>query len=152
MSTTIWFLIIVLIVAILMVGGINYRTGGSVRKRPGGLARRALTSGHKEVVAREWEQVQSLLAAGRGSSFSAAIIEADKLVDYCLKSLGASGTTLGERLRSAEPHFSDYQGLWQAHKLRNRLVHEHDSDPTPNEVRRAVDQFERALRDLGALK
>jgi hypothetical protein len=148
----IWFLVIVLITALVFVGWINYRTGGSVRKRPGGLSRRALVGAHREVAAREWEQVQGLLAVGRGSSLSAAVIEADKLLDYCLKSLGASGSTLGERLRSAEPRFSDYQGLWQAHKLRNRLVHEHDSAPSRSEVERAVSQFERALRDLGALK
>lgn len=57
-----------------------------------------------------------------------ALIESDKLLDFFLKNKRFKGDTLGERLKSAKSFFSkeDYNDLWQAHKLRNQLVHEVD--------------------------
>ncbi len=77
-----------------------------------------------------------------------AIIDADKLLDYTLKVRGYQGP-LGEKLKKAGPLFSDRNGVWSAHKLRNRVAHEL-GDIKKSEVKSALKGFKRALNDLGA--
>ncbi len=76
------------------------------------------------------------------------VIEADKILDEALKMLGYDGS-LGEKLKKAGPRFSDIDGLWSAHKLRNRLAHELNAKPSDAEVRTALTAFKRGLKDLG---
>jgi hypothetical protein len=76
------------------------------------------------------------------------IVEADKILDEALKLLGFTGT-LGEKLKAAGPRFSDLNSLWSAHKLRNTLVHELNSQPNESDVARAMNSFRQALKDLG---
>lgn len=77
-----------------------------------------------------------------------AVMDADKLVDEILGKRGYGGN-FGEKLKRSEALFSDYNGLWGAHKLRNRLAHELSVSMSEGEGRRALRQFEKALKDLG---
>lgn len=78
------------------------------------------------------------------------IFEADKLIDYALTKMGKQGT-LGEKLKAHGALFSDLNGLWKAHKLRNKLAHELDYRIHPKEAQEAIKQFEIALKDLKCL-
>lgn len=80
-----------------------------------------------------------------------AVIDADKLLDECLKKRHFKGKTLGERLVAAQRELSDNDSVWYAHKLRNRLVHEADVSLKKNEAQNALAGFRQALKDLGAL-
>jgi len=80
-----------------------------------------------------------------------AIIDADKLLDEALKKRGFSGKTTGERLVAAQRSLSDNDGVWYAHKLRNRLVHEPNVTLKKREAQNALAGFKRGLRDLRAL-
>ncbi len=77
-----------------------------------------------------------------------AILDADKLLDYALGKKGFEGN-MGEKLKKAGPRFSDLNGAWSAHKLRNRIAHEL-GDIDIGAAKRALKQFKRALNDLGA--
>ena len=77
-----------------------------------------------------------------------AVLDADKLLDYALKEHGFKGA-LGEKMKAAGPRFSDLNGVWNAHKLRNRLAHEM-MDLKRGEAQSALKNFKRALNDLGA--
>lgn len=79
-----------------------------------------------------------------------AVIEADKLLDNALKKSKFRGETMGERLRSAERALKNYQAVWDAHKLRNRLVHE-DVVLKKRQATSALGAFRSALKSLGAL-
>lgn len=79
-----------------------------------------------------------------------AIMDADKLLDLGLKGKGYEGS-LGEKLKQSSALFSDLNGVWAAHKLRNRLAHEMDAKLSESEAKRALRQFERAFKDLGML-
>lgn len=76
------------------------------------------------------------------------IMDADKLLDYALAKKGFVGT-LGEKLKKAGPGFSDLNGVWRAHKLRNQIAHELE-DINIVEARRALKFFKQGLNDLGA--
>ena len=80
-----------------------------------------------------------------------AVIEADKLLDEALKRRSFKGATMGERMVSAQAKLSNNNAAWNAHKLRNRLVHEQNVRLRDNEIDQALRGFKQALKDLGAL-
>ncbi|MEK7528855.1 MAG: hypothetical protein AAB592_03730 [Patescibacteria group bacterium] len=79
-----------------------------------------------------------------------ALIEVDKLLDAALRKLGYSGP-LGDKLKKAKSMFSDYNGVWYAHKMRNKVAHEIEFHVTDHEAKRAMSIFKQALNDLGVL-
>jgi len=97
-----------------------------------------------------WEEVLAL--AGDKKTIIMAVIEADKLMDQALIRSQFKGKTMGERLISASTDLSDQDGIWRAHKLRNRIVHEEGVKPKKAQVRTAMVGYKRALKDLGALR
>lgn len=115
--------------------------------------RKSVTVATRKVVAESWSQVQIMMASKNPSSLKQAVITCDKLLDSVLKDLVA-GETLGERLKNAKDLFSSYQiyqTAWEAHKVRNSLVHEANYDPPYYVCNDAVNRFNEVLRDLGAL-
>ncbi len=142
--TVLWLMLVIMLVAVA--------AGIIVTMRRHAARPRHLSAEDKGLVHVRWHEVEQHLVAGGPSRFKAAVIEADKLVDYCMKELGIAGDTMGERLRSAGPaRFSDYQGLWTAHKVRNQLVHEIDRELHSSEAKQSIQRFKTALQDLGAL-
>lgn len=77
-----------------------------------------------------------------------AILDADKLLDYALKQYEYQGS-VGEKMKKAKSRFSDNNGIWRAHKLRNRIAHEL-GEIDRSEAKRALKNFKKALNDLGA--
>ncbi len=92
-----------------------------------------------------WEKIE------RNSNYSAAIINADALIDQALKMAHVKGATLGERLHNAAGLFKNVNAVWWAHKLRNRIVHEPDMQASAMECQKALRLYKQALKDLGAL-
>ena len=78
------------------------------------------------------------------------LIEADKLLDYTLQQRKVKGETLGERLKSAKNLLDhpSYNNVWEAHKLRNRLVHEVDATADARQLKSAVSGLERGILSL----
>jgi|SRR6266545_3403665 len=105
-------------------------------------------------VTRRWGDIQTTIGLGGVAHFGSSIVAADKLLDYVLRQKGYSGDTMGERLRSAESDVSRgaYQAAWQAHKLRNQLVHEMESEVLSFQAKEALQNYEIILRELGALR
>lgn len=95
--------------------------------------------------------IENQLKRNEPSSCNLAVLNADKLVDQALRESGVSGETMGERMKMAVKKFSDNNGVWNAHKLRNRIAHETDIVVSYDEARYALANFKRALRDLGAI-
>lgn len=85
------------------------------------------------------------------SSFSLAIINADKLLDRAMTEAGFNGKTMGERLKRSGQRFSELQSVWRAHKLRNAIAHEPDFEVSYQQAKNALETYKRALKDLGAI-
>ncbi|OQA52064.1 MAG: hypothetical protein BWY43_00671 [candidate division WS2 bacterium ADurb.Bin280] len=83
-----------------------------------------------------------------------AIIEADKLVDTVLKKAGSKGESLGERLRGVQKLVSRdvYSNMWEAHKVRNQIVHDHDFDIRSVDHNLVIYRMKKFLIELGAFK
>lgn len=102
-------------------------------------------------VKRLWAGVDELLGLKSPSQLKQAVIKADKIVDLVLREVSV-GETAGERLRRAKEAFradEDYQAVWDAHKVRNALVHEADYEPPHHLCREVVGKFKRGLIGLG---
>lgn len=130
-----------------MIFGLFRKHRGNVRKRGTVGALKPYDVGK---IKSEWEQVEQLIQVGRPSAVKEAVIVADKLLDYTLSQI-SFGETMGERLKNARDAFprSVYQNLWEAHKVRNALVHESDFDLTQLVARDALSKFKAAFRSLG---
>ncbi len=101
-------------------------------------------------IKRLWEQVRQSAKQGKMGE-KIAIIEADKLLDQVLKSMLIPGETMGERLKMAAYTYPRIKDIWQAHKLRNQLVHE-SSFELHGEAHWALNDYEQALRILHVLE
>lgn len=77
-----------------------------------------------------------------------AVIDADKLLDYALAKKGFAGS-VSDKLKLAGPRFSDLDGIWNAHKLRNRAAHEL-GEIASDKAKSALIAFKKGLNDLGA--
>jgi hypothetical protein len=104
----------------------------------------------RENVTREWKNIKILLSAKGPSQMRQALISADKCLDNILRDL-VSGDTMGERLKSSEALFDRdlYNKIWEAHKIRNTLVHEAGYEPPYFVINEAVENFRLGLNKLG---
>jgi hypothetical protein len=97
----------------------------------------------------KWQELQKLLRDK--SKWTDAILDADHLLETALKKKHIKGRNMGERLVSAQRMFTDNDGVWFGHKLRNKI----DADPATklkeSEVKQALFGIRQALKDLGAL-
>lgn len=101
----------------------------------------------------KWREIEKLLESGDEIHAKHAVVEADKFFDNILKQKGGEGGSFADRLKSLEIYFSreNYQLIWQAHKLRNQISHEHNFHPSLEECRNSLYKFRKGLENLGAL-
>ena len=111
--------------------------------------RRGISEQDRRLIINKWQEIEQLMRQDRAKE---AIFEADKLLDHVFKKINLPGDTFADRLKSGEKLLSkNYQDIWAAHKLRNKLAHEIDFRPTPREAQTTIDTFDRAIRHLTAL-
>ncbi len=102
----------------------------------------------QSLVQSKWVEIQTMQNSGP-SGLKASLVEADKLLDYCMIGRGFAGDTMGERLKTGGSQFHNLNAVWSAHKLRNQLAHEVDHDLVPSQVKRAIEDLGSAIKDLG---
>ena len=102
-------------------------------------------------VVKDWAKITGRLETGLESEYKLAVIEADSMLNDILKRMGFGGETLGERLEKlTAATLPNLEQIWEAHKIRNNIVHDPDYRLTLDEARRVLDTYEQALRDLEA--
>lgn len=136
--------------AILLIGLIVLLIAGfrAVRR----FFRRPELSGmSKEEIQKKWSKIEGLLSSREETSYKVAVMEADKLLDHALKSMGFGGNTLGERLKLAVYRYPSVRNVWRAHIVRNKLVHDADYHLSRGTAHNALQEFKRALKEFGIL-
>lgn len=99
-----------------------------------------------------FNEIAGHLDSARENDWKSAVLEADKLVDTALKQAGFPGDTFGDRLTNIQPGMLvSLDGVWWAHRVRNRIAHEMDYFLRYTEARQAVSYFEAALSELQLL-
>jgi hypothetical protein len=107
----------------------------------------------KASVKEKWSKIEETFALNGASNFKAGIMDADKLVEYVLRTK-VGGNSMGESLKRGKNlfrNYNDYNNLWFAHKVRNNIAHEVGHDLNSAEAKRAMEYFRKALKELGVL-
>ena len=95
--------------------------------------------------------IENKLKKDNPATYVTTVINADKLLDKALIEMGVPGKTMGDRLKRIPSKFTDINGVWRAHKLRNALAHEPDIEITYRQASNALVIYKQALKDLGAV-
>lgn len=98
-----------------------------------------------------WMNIEMGLSRDNVSSHTLSVFNADKLLDQALRDRGISGKTMAERMKSCQGKWTNGNGLWAAHKVRNRLAHEADASIDYDRAKQALIAYKQALKDLGAI-
>lgn len=103
----------------------------------------------RERIEKKWQKIMSCLEIGDEANLRVAVNDADALLDEVLKEVGYGGESIAQRLEQLPPdQVSNLDGLWDAHRLRNQVIHK-GFHPETEDVQRAINAYEQALRDLG---
>lgn len=104
------------------------------------------------VVAIAWAKVQSKLKDGSVDSLRLAIVEADGVADQALRRMGLEGETFADRLGHLNPDkYPTLDKLWDAHRVRNNLVHTPDFQVSIVKAEEAIAAYEAFLKEIKAL-
>lgn len=100
---------------------------------------------------KQFDEIERLFASKDVIHAAQAVVRADSVLDQVMRESGGQGATFADRLRSLEGKFSrdSYQAIWDAHKLRNEIAHQHPT-VSVNDARAAVQALRRAASQLGA--
>ncbi|MFH1392770.1 MAG: hypothetical protein ABIG73_00045 [Patescibacteria group bacterium] len=100
----------------------------------------------------KWKEIAEHLQSVRETEWKFAVIEADNIVEEILTGAGYPGDTLGEKLKQIDKNqLASINDIWEAHKLRNVIVHNPDYQVRYNDARVAISQYGKALHELGVL-
>ncbi len=131
------FFIVILIFGLGLLLLIGVRT----RKRP--------KSVNSQFTEGEYQKIKDALNSKDLAKVRGAVLTADKLVDYLLKAKGFSGDTLALKVKSARKELGDtYEKFWDAHRTRNRLVHEIENEVRFNEAKEALKKYKEVIEKL----
>jgi hypothetical protein len=98
----------------------------------------------------QWDVVLKHLESDEQSDWRLAIIEADNMLDAMVKKMGYEGENLGERLKAVEKvDFKSLDSAWDAHKMRNQIVHEGVGfEVTQDDAARVIALYEKVFREF----
>jgi hypothetical protein len=101
-------------------------------------------------IAFEWANVEAMLKGSTPAQLKQALITADKILDSALKDLSFA-QSMSERLKEMRDRLdrASYQKMWDAHRLRNTLVHEIGFEPQHFILREAIMDIKNILYKLG---
>lgn len=103
-------------------------------------------------LSKKWVKIEERLESGEETELKLAVIEADKFFDDVLKKCGYLGKDMGERLKKVSAsQISNIDDIWQAHKIRNNVVHDVDYKLTAVDAEKAIKSYRKALEELEVL-
>jgi hypothetical protein len=97
----------------------------------------------------KWQELQKMCSDK--TKWTSAVDAADHLLDEALRKKHIRGKSMGERLVHAQRMFTNNDGVWFGHKLRNRVESEPDMKLKEADVKDALIGIRQGLKDLGAL-
>ncbi len=98
---------------------------------------------------KQWLKITKRLETEREADYKLALIEVDSLLDEILNKIGYKGESLGEKLKQLDPNtLPNLEQVWQAHKVRNNVIHDPDYHLTLEKAKDVIGIYEQAFRDL----
>lgn len=104
------------------------------------------------VTNQRWQKIQAALSTEDMGAWRLAIIEADNILAEMVKAMHYPGESLGEQLKSIEPSdFTTLNDAWEAHKVRNRIVHEPNATLSRRELEETLRCYQRVFEEFNYL-
>lgn len=129
--------------AILIFGGLLFAIISLAKNSPRTLDQDKYRS--------RWMSIETKLKRDDENSYTVCVFEADKLLDQALRDRGLSGKTMADRMKQCQGKWTNGNGVWAAHKLRNKLAHESDAKVDYDRAKQALVAFKQGLKDMGAI-
>lgn len=115
------------------------------------LKKRPLTL-KNEAMKAQWEKIVAKAEVASPSVLSMTIIEADSFVDDALKRMGLKGEHMADRIEQlASEDIRTLDRLWEAHRIRNDIVHTPGFSLSAETARRVLKNYEEFLREVGVI-
>lgn len=101
----------------------------------------------KNKTAKRWNSATEKIESG---DYKMGIIEADNMLEDILEDMGAKGDSVREKLDNVES-LKNIDELKEARKIRNNIVHDPDYRISPEEAKKAFEEYRTAFQDLDIL-
>lgn len=102
-------------------------------------------------IVKKWKLISNRLKSTSESDWKIAIIEAEAFLDEIFEEVGFEGENFGQKLKQIKgSEFSDItiENIWQAHKVRNNIVHDPNYRLNFEQAKKTLTIYEKALNDL----
>lgn len=98
----------------------------------------------------KWQSVLANASSDSPTDWRVAIIEADSILEDLLDSLGYIGSSIGDKLKTANPEaFRSIEDAWNAHKVRNAIAHRgSDFVLTKRATSETIAQYQRVFEEF----
>jgi len=108
--------------------------------------------GGQRKASKGWEKIKKRLEKNSESEAKLAIIEADDLLNETLNKMGYSGKTLGEKLTNLKKTIlPNLDEVSEVHKTKSDILQDPSFRLDPEQAKRILEVYERALFSLEAL-
>lgn len=157
--TTIRFVFIILDILVLVA--LFYFIKKARAFAPPLVARKAIPSlsgvlkrkGVAQKYAVMWEKIKEDAHSAPPHSYTTAIVNADILIDELLIDAGFEGKDMAARLGKLNGlGISSLNGVWNVHKLRNKIVHTSGYEATKSSLESALQVYEAFLKEIKVLE
>jgi hypothetical protein len=98
-----------------------------------------------------WLEIENGLDKNNLATYQFAVLAADKLLDQALRESGIDGDTTSDRLKYAKRKLSAPNLVKTAHKWRDRIAHQANTEANPVVMRRVLATYKKSLKELGAI-
>ena len=100
-------------------------------------------------MSKEWQRIKKRLASNKETEHKLAVIEADSLLGEALRRKGYEGEGMADRLKKVDAKIlPNIEQVWDAHKIRNNIVHNPDYNLSSEDAERAITVLEEAFESL----
>lgn len=95
-----------------------------------------------------WKKIDKYLQEKTESGLKLAIIEANKIFEYALKSKNFSGSSINEKILNAEKFFDNFDDLKKARKKFLKIIHKIDYSLAPEKTKEVLTAYYQATINL----
>jgi hypothetical protein len=108
---------------------------------------------HAQVEHSRWSYIKGLIESTEQTDWRQAIIEADIMLEEMLTKQGYPGSSIGEKLKSANAsNFHTLNDAWEAHKVRNEIAHRgSEYQLTDHVAYRTINHYENVFREFNEI-
>lgn len=97
-------------------------------------------------IRKSWNEIKARLETGDESQYKLAVIEADKIVDKIIGSMGLKGKNMIQRLETLKPgQIEDAENLKIAHKTRNQIINDPSFQVNKDKAIEVIEIYEKFL-------